>query len=121
MKSQVTAVCQQHFIRNIASDRDLYVKSLVTDVCQYHYSFHCNLIKFVRFSEVLWTFKLNSAGCLHRIACQKPRYVFVRVTHQTWTGQFGTFANSADLDQTPQNNASDQGLHSLLRLQEVKG
>ena len=28
--------------------------------------------------------------------------------------------NSADPDQTPQNAASDQGLHSLLKLQEVK-
>ena len=29
-------------------------------------------------------------------------------------------ANSSDLDQTLQNAASDQGLHSLLILQEVK-
>ena len=33
----------------------------------------------------------------------------------------GTLANSADTDQTPQNTASDQGLHCLLILQEVKG
>ena len=36
----------------------------------------------------------------------------------TWTE---TLANSADPDQTPQNTASDQGLHRLLKLQEVKG
>ena len=29
--------------------------------------------------------------------------------------------NSADSDQTPQNAASDQGLHCLLKLQENKG
>ena len=32
----------------------------------------------------------------------------------------GTLANSADPDQTPQNAASDQGLHCLLTLQEDK-
>ena len=36
---------------------------------------------------------------------------------KTWTW---TLANSADLDQTPQNAASDQSLHCLLKLQEVK-
>ena len=30
-------------------------------------------------------------------------------------------APSADPDQMPQNAASDQGLHSLLKLQEIKG
>ena len=30
-------------------------------------------------------------------------------------------ANSKDPDQTPQNAASDQGLHCLLKLQEDKG
>ena len=35
-----------------------------------------------------------------------------------WTG---TLANSAKPDQTPQNATSDQGLHCLLKLQEVKG
>ena len=34
---------------------------------------------------------------------------------------FWTFANSADPDQTPQNAASDQRLHRLLKLQKVKG
>ena len=29
--------------------------------------------------------------------------------------------NGVDLDKTPQNAASDQGLHSLLTLQEIKG
>ena len=33
----------------------------------------------------------------------------------------GTLANSADADQTPQNAASDQGLHCLPQLQEGKG
>ena len=32
-----------------------------------------------------------------------------------------TLANSADPDQMPQDAASDQGLHCLLKLQEVKG
>ena len=32
----------------------------------------------------------------------------------------GTLANSEDTDQMPQNEASDQGLHCLLKLQEVK-
>ena len=41
-----------------------------------------------------------------------------RVICKTWTG---TLANSADPDQMPQNVASDQGLHCLLKLQEVKG
>ena len=36
---------------------------------------------------------------------------------KTWT----VFDNSADPDQTLQNAASDQGLHCLLKLQEVKG
>ena len=31
-----------------------------------------------------------------------------------------TLANSADSDQTPQNVASDQGLHCLFKIQEVK-
>ena len=35
---------------------------------------------------------------------------------KTWTG---TLKNNADTDQTPQNAASDQGLHCLLKLQEV--
>ena len=39
---------------------------------------------------------------------------------KTWTGTFGILAKSADPDQTPQNAASDQGLHNLLNLQEVK-
>ena len=32
---------------------------------------------------------------------------------------FAILANSADPDQMPQNAASDQGLHCLLKLQEV--
>ena len=32
----------------------------------------------------------------------------------------GTLANSEETDQMPQNEASDQGLHCLLKLQEVK-
>ena len=41
------------------------------------------------------------------------------VIFKTWTG---TLSDSADTDQTlPQNAASDQGLHCLLTLQEVKG
>ena len=37
---------------------------------------------------------------------------------KTRTGTFETLANSADLDQTLQNAASDQGLHNLLKLEE---
>ena len=40
---------------------------------------------------------------------------------KTWTGTFGTLANSAGQDQMQQNAASDQGLHWLLKLQEVIG
>ena len=40
---------------------------------------------------------------------------------KTWTVTFETLANNADPDQTPQKVASDQGLHCLLKLQEVKG
>ena len=41
-----------------------------------------------------------------------------RVMCKTWTR---TFANCVDPDQMPWNVASDQGLHCLLKLQEVKG
>ena len=41
-----------------------------------------------------------------------------RVICKTWTG---TFTNSIDPDQTTQNAASDQGLHCLLKSQEVMG
>ena len=37
----------------------------------------------------------------------------LRVICKTWTG---TLANSADSYQTPQNAASDQGLHCLLNI-----
>ena len=37
---------------------------------------------------------------------------------KTWTG---TLENTADPDQTPQNEASDQGLHFLFKLLQVKG
>ena len=36
---------------------------------------------------------------------------------KTWTG---AFAKGADLDQTPQNAASNQGVDCMLKLQEVK-
>ena len=39
------------------------------------------------------------------------------VIYKTYTG---TLANSADSDQMPPNEVSDQGLHYLLKLQEVK-
>ena len=45
-----------------------------------------------------------------------------RVICKTWTCLSAiTLANSVDLDQTPQNAASDQSLHCLIKLQEVKG
>ena len=37
---------------------------------------------------------------------------------KTWTW---TLANSADPDQTPQNAASDQDLHCLIKVHDVKG
>ena len=41
---------------------------------------------------------------------------------KTRTGcSVGILANTAAQDQTPQNAASDQGLHCLLKLQEVRG
>ena len=39
-----------------------------------------------------------------------------RVICKTWTG---ILKNNADPDQSPRNAASDQGLHCLLKLQEV--
>ena len=36
----------------------------------------------------------------------------------TWSPIKGTLANSVDPDQTPQNAASDQGLHCLHLVQE---
>ena len=33
----------------------------------------------------------------------------------------GLVGNSVDPEQTPQNMVSDQGLHCLLKLQDVKG
>ena len=45
-------------------------------------------------------------------------YRVERVICKTLTGKL---ANNADSDLTPQNAASDQGLHCLLKLQKVKG
>ena len=47
----------------------------------------------------------------------KPRCSVKRVICKTWVG---TLENSADPDQMPQNAVPDQGLHYLLKLQEVK-
>ena len=53
---------------------------------------------------------VNSEHCVKRVICK------------TWTRfSGGSLANSADADQTPQCDASDQGQHCLLKLQEVKG
>ena len=40
---------------------------------------------------------------------------------KTWTEIFGTLANNADPAQAPRNAASDQTLHWLLKLEELKG
>ena len=56
---------------------------------------------------------VNSCHCDVRVLCKE------RVICKTWTQR--TLANSADPDQMPQNAASDQGLHCLLKLQEDKG
>ena len=50
---------------------------------------------------------ISKVAVLHRFHC----------ICKTW---IGTLANSADSDQVPQNAVSDQGLHCLLKLQEVK-
>ena len=53
---------------------------------------------------------VTSECCVKRVMCE------------TWTGLCAwTLANSADPDQMPHNVASDQGLHYLLKLQEVRG
>ena len=46
------------------------------------------------------------------------RVLLIEVICKTRTG---TFANSANPDQTPQNAASDRCLYCLLELQDVKG
>ena len=47
-------------------------------------------------------------------------YCVKRINCKTWIGLSAeTLANSVDPDQTPQIAASDQGLHRLLKLQEV--
>ena len=73
------------------------------------------------FSKVLFCSVLFQVTVLYNHA------IFVAVTLEclvkrfickTWTW---ILANSVDPDQMPQNVASDQGLHSLLKLQEVMG
>ena len=55
------------------------------------------------------------------------RAVLVAVTSECRVKRFncktwiGTLANSAEPDQTPQNAASFQSLHCLIKLQEVNG
>ena len=45
-----------------------------------------------------------------------------RVICKIWTElSTGTMANSTDPDKNPQSPVSDKGLHSLHKLQEVKG
>ena len=45
-----------------------------------------------------------------------------RVFCKTLTGLCaGTLTNGADLDQTPHNTVSDQGLHCMLKVHEVTG
>ena len=48
------------------------------------------------------------------------RAILVAVTLECSVKTTGTLASSADPDQTPQNAASDQGLHFLFKLQEVQ-
>ena len=58
-----------------------------------------------------WTIlvAVTSECCVKRVICK----IWTRLSA-------GTLANSADPDQTPQDAASDQRLHCLLKLQEVK-
>ena len=51
--------------------------------------------------------------------CTYSRAILVAVTLECWSETFGTLANSADPDQTPQNAGTKQGLHYLH--EEVKG
>ena len=44
-----------------------------------------------------------------------------KIICKIWTGKFGTLTNSADPNKTPQNVASDQGLYSLHKFQDIKG
>ena len=48
---------------------------------------------------------------------QNPEKGYLQPRLIKWTG---TLANSADQDQTPHNAVFEQGLHCLLKLQEVK-
>ena len=71
----------------------------------------------------------NSRICLYEIQLKViySRAILVIVTSEwrvkrvIWKKWTGTLANSADPGQKPQNVTSDQGLHCLLKLQEVKG
>ena len=52
---------------------------------------------------------VTSECCVKRVICK------------TWTDfSTGTLENKTDQDQTPRITASDQGLHCLLKSQEVK-
>ena len=72
----------------------------------------------------------NQPACLYEMEVKVIHSLTILVTVmsrvqlieicKTWIGTLGTLANSADPDQMPQNTASDQGLHSLLKLHEVK-
>ena len=57
---------------------------------------------------------INSRAVLVAVTlqCRVKRDIYIALTV--------THANSADTDQMLQNTASDQGLHCLLKLQEVK-
>ena len=48
--------------------------------------------------------------CEKKVLCKTPTELSV-----------GIWASSADPDNTPQNAASDQGLHCVVKLHEVKG
>ena len=55
---------------------------------------------------------------LPHYSCHFAECSVKRVICKAWTG---TLANSADPDWMLQNAASDQDMHCLLKLQEVKG
>ena len=63
--------------------------------------------------SILFT-NLISCRILIEIASKKKNFKILILTHISLAYFRGKLANRADPDQTPQNAASDQGLHCLL-------
>ena len=65
--------------------------------------------------------KFNPAFVKIQVTFIYSRAILVALTSECSKTCSEILTNSADPDQTPQNAASDQGLHCLFKLQEVKG